>query len=115
MPDELDNLAACVGRGAALMDRTHPNWFRKIDLPSLDMNSCMDCIVGQMFGSYNDVLKDVEDFFPGTFNLQESPAAFGLTTYRDPRESMEQTSARFEVLTKLWRAEIERRRDGTGR
>jgi hypothetical protein len=35
-------------RGAALLDRLYPSWFKKIDLDKLALTSCTDCVCGQL-------------------------------------------------------------------
>lgn len=45
-----------VGEGARLLDRTKPNWFRYIDVPSLSLSHCARCALGQVFGEYTDGL-----------------------------------------------------------
>ncbi len=43
-------IAASVAKGAELLDRIEPGWFRKIDPFRLNMNSCLRCILGQLYG-----------------------------------------------------------------
>ena len=38
-----------VERGAELLDREKPGWERKIDVETLDLSSCSECILGQAF------------------------------------------------------------------
>lgn len=42
-----------IERGAALLDSIRPDWFRCIDVPSLDMDDPERCILGQLFGHYD--------------------------------------------------------------
>lgn len=41
-----------IQRGAALLDQHNPDWWKKIDLRSLDMRSHYDCIMGQLYVNY---------------------------------------------------------------
>lgn len=41
-----------VQTGAALLDRERPGWEQKIDSATLDLNTCTQCILAQVFGSY---------------------------------------------------------------
>jgi hypothetical protein len=108
MQSELD-LAECVKRGAELLDRTHAGWAELIDLSKLDLNDCLHCILGQMFGSFNDVVDYPERTFPGVFDLEIGLDAFGFTTCRGHGEPREVAIGRFRGLTRLWREQIERR------
>ena len=45
-----------VARGVKLLNEKKPGWKKKIDRERLDMSSCEDCILGQLFGSYRDGL-----------------------------------------------------------
>lgn len=48
-----------VGVGAALMDATVPNWYTKVNHETLDMNSCVSCVIGQCF-PYMEEYDDLE-------------------------------------------------------
>lgn len=41
-----------VRRGMTLLDTEEPNWRYIIDLNSLDMSDCEECILGQIYGTY---------------------------------------------------------------
>lgn len=43
-----------VEQGAKLLDELHPDWYTHIDLRRLDLFSCADCIVGQLFPVYTE-------------------------------------------------------------
>src|SRR5690606_23228961 len=38
--------------GLKLINQKNPEWFKKIDLDILDMNSVDHCILGQVYGGY---------------------------------------------------------------
>lgn len=46
-----------VSRGAELLDKNRPDWWLKIDLEKLDMESCCYCILGQLFLTYGEALR----------------------------------------------------------
>lgn len=50
----MSDLDAKVARGIALLDDRMPGWRQRIDLDLLDMSSCDFCILGQLFGDYDD-------------------------------------------------------------
>ena len=37
-----------VAQGAQLLDDTYPGWWRLIDLETLQLSSCTDCVCGQL-------------------------------------------------------------------
>ncbi len=41
-----------VKRGAAWLDGYRPEWYRLIDLDTLDLGSCRKCILGQLMGEF---------------------------------------------------------------
>lgn len=43
-----------VADGADLLDRLEPGWPSRIDLDELSMRSCLDCILGQLFGTFDE-------------------------------------------------------------
>lgn len=42
-----------VRRGALHLDATVPGWADKVDVGTLDIGSCFDCIIGQLVGPYH--------------------------------------------------------------
>lgn len=41
---------AMVNRCATWLDKAHPGWHKKIDIPTLDISSCCNCVLGQVCG-----------------------------------------------------------------
>lgn len=41
-----------VASGVYMLDIFSPGWRQKIDLANLDITSCRDCVLGQIYGSY---------------------------------------------------------------
>lgn len=46
-------LAKRVARGATYLDKVNPLWFHKINLETLDLNSGKNCIIGQLYGTFD--------------------------------------------------------------
>jgi hypothetical protein len=44
-----DAAAVRVARGAAWLDKHYPNWWKTIDLGTLNVASCTRCVLGQVF------------------------------------------------------------------
>lgn len=51
--NQISAVADRVKAGAILLDEIKPGWFRDIDVVLLDLSSCEDCILGQLFGDYD--------------------------------------------------------------
>lgn len=42
-------IAERVARGAAWLDPRYPNWWAKLDISTLDVASCHQCVLGQVY------------------------------------------------------------------
>lgn len=42
-----------IQRGAEILDRCMPGWELKIDIPTLQLDSVMSCVLGQLYGDYH--------------------------------------------------------------
>lgn len=49
-----------VARGAALLDEMHPDWPSMIIPEALALESCKRCVLGQMFGDFNDAPDELQ-------------------------------------------------------
>lgn len=92
-----------VKRGAALLDKDLPGWFRKVDVHVLDVQDTARCVVGQCYGSWID----------GTGRLglrdgvEQSEHGFNLA-WEEYNSAWE--DAYVNELNLLWVKEIEARR-----
>lgn len=48
----IECLTTAVSEGVALLDQAQPDWWKHINLDTLDMSACYSCILGQLYGSY---------------------------------------------------------------
>lgn len=87
-----------VARGAALLDRRRKNWRSKIDVDSLDMAHGSYCILGQLYGYYDDA----PAYLIGGHMLSTLPAENGFDVYEN------QGPRAFTNLTKAWQEELSR-------
>lgn len=46
-------IAQRVARGALLLDRTYPNWERRVDMEVFDIESLKSCVLGQVYGDWS--------------------------------------------------------------
>lgn len=44
-----DTMRERVAQGAKILDEKEPDWFRKIDVATLDFSSYTNCVLGQLF------------------------------------------------------------------
>jgi hypothetical protein len=72
---------AVVGRGAALLDKHKPDWFKLVKAPPV-MWSCDRCVLGQVFGSFSaglEALRRLEgcriDEHSHGFSVRKAPRA----------------------------------------
>ena len=92
----LNEAQACVKKGATLLDRISPTWFKKVNLDKLNMQLCSACILGQLYKDYWNGIDTLQEYF-----LEENfdERKYGFLTNR--------TS--FHILNKYWIKEIQER------
>lgn len=54
-------IIACANRGAKLLDRIQPDWFKRINLRELNLDSGKYCIIGQLNDGYFAPESFIED------------------------------------------------------
>lgn len=60
-----DDLRAAIREEAARLDAVRPGWAAEIDRERLNLGKCRDCIHGQLFGHYLDLMHAVRMREPG--------------------------------------------------
>ena len=45
-------MTSAAHKGALLLDKERPGWEKRIDVGRFDMHSSVDCVLGQLWGSY---------------------------------------------------------------
>jgi hypothetical protein len=88
-----------IERGMAYLDETTPDWWKRIDLDRLRMFHCLDCIIGQLCGSYSNFLRQHD--MPVKWLRDRG---FVLILGQDPPDS-------YPTLTAGWKAAIRARRE----
>lgn len=79
-------------RGAALLDERLPGWRAEIDVDRLDLGNTCNCVLGELFGSYDRGLKML-----GLYDSQAGALGF----FKRGRQT-------WSSLTAGWRALIAR-------
>jgi hypothetical protein len=80
-----------VHDSAAMLDRVKPGWWKKIDLDTLNLASHRQCVLGQLYGSFDRGRVNLRDMVYGDW---------ALSCFYGNRDR------------EAWIAEIERRREG---
>jgi hypothetical protein len=93
MPQQL--FAERVQRGAAWLDQHQPGWDKTIDIYSLDIQFTNCCVIGQIFGDYNEWYAKTNDQF----------------VRRHGFDCLHRKDKNFGKLTKVWMNEIARRQE----
>lgn len=117
-PDLARDLDSRVSAGAKLLDRVEPGWHRRIALDRLAMESCDQCILGQLHGQFWSGFLSVLRPLPSTVLF--SAAGFGFTL-RDSEQNLsacvwpvERVRLRFAALGCLWRIAVLKRVSSDG-
>ena len=92
-----------VKRGAALLDRVSPGWYRRVNVDTLSMVDMEFCIAGQAFG-LNDgnygVASRYRDVMKGLDLNEDGEVLHGFSSKQ----------SHWVLLEHLWNAEIEERK-----
>jgi len=84
-----------VGNGMALLDAKRPGWYKEVDLKTLNIDSCDKCVLGQLYGGYEEGVNKVFPDYIGVWTHGFCPNIFessGLT-----EEWVKQIQARLDI------------------
>lgn len=74
---------ALVAAGAARLDEHIPGWPARVDLDSLDLADCAQCVLGQLFGSYGQAPQELAGNANGRLYGFDRGVLYGGPTYAD--------------------------------
>lgn len=96
-----------VRAGVALLDEQSPRWWKHVDVACLDMDHCLRCVLGQVFGNY----------LRGADMLEIDPQQYGFDVGVPYKLAGDQSEdLHYYVLTRLWTYVIRTRQEqGTER
>mgnify|MGYP001574901318 CR=1 FL=1 len=105
---------AAVNRGVRLLDKVKPKWEEKIDLSTLRLSSPYNCILGQLYGEFNDGSQQLyEDALSVVRNIRKSSYSFLAIDEGGYGFNVLDAGGSYEefisYLTELWTAVIEKR------
>lgn len=108
MSEYNEEMRACARRGIALLDAKRPGWQSKIDVASLDLSHGNFCILGQVFGSYQQGLTDLWDITP---DFVELPDGVTDAEHRTIMAHGFVTNIDYVELGQVWKALLAERAD----
>jgi hypothetical protein len=101
-------------RGAQLLDRVMPHWRHMIDLARLDLIDSQDCILGQLWGDFDDGMNAL---FGKEWTVTDARSC-GFDQYepggswRTWSGSLSDWESFYRTLTQHWRVLITGRKEG---
>lgn len=101
----MHELEIAVKKGSSLLDNVLPDWADNIDNTELDMSSLLDCILGQLYGTF---MVGVQ-----TLGVDADENGFVADDIGDYYElGIHQKRVVYDWLTSLWNDEIDYRVEG---
>lgn len=87
-----------VKKGIEFLDNEIPDWKQQIKLDELDLGKCRKCILGQLFGDYENGLNELDI-------LYSSASDYGFTLSYEVMctQDMDEIRPGFIDLTNAWR------------
>jgi len=78
--------AEAVANGAQWLDEQHPGWWRKLDLETLDLEDCANCVCGQLARtSYAQERSTYRGYLKAYSEVLGFDAMTSLSTYPSPK------------------------------
>ena len=105
-----DLIQVAVERGATILDQHVPRWADLIDLETLNMPSCSNCILGQLYGDFDS---GATKLFGGSSRHQwRSQEVLEKATTHGLLKPAEWEQSAWKDLRDAWMAAIRDRRRG---
>lgn len=82
-----------VRKASESLDDIKPDWYKDIDLDTIDMGDCNECLLGQLFGGYTDGIRTMIGSV-NPYQRQDILRAFNS-----------------DIPKELWKFEVEARRN----
>jgi hypothetical protein len=84
--------------GAEYLDQLEPGWYNRVDVERLDISVATECVIGQLYGSYNN-WRNSKDCGSANFTVKHG------FFVRTPKKK------NWEKQTEAWKQEILARRE----
>jgi hypothetical protein len=111
------SIAKRVAQGAALLDKKRPNWWREIDVDSLDIQSTCGCVLGQLGRTAFPMAQHPYDgglFLVGLPSYHSRAYGFDVSSDADEAATIDEEDRlarnEYTALTAEWKRVIEARR-----
>lgn len=104
-----------VAAGAALLDQVEPDWYRRIALDELGMETCDRCILGQLHGDFLAGFWAITRPLPSHHLFSAAEHGFTLSDEEQRYETEwehDRASLRFAALADAWRFQVRLRQRG---
>jgi hypothetical protein len=103
----MSKILETVEEAALFLDSQDPDWFNRVDLSKLDMDSCYNCVIGQAFGrGYAGDYANAIRMLPGCGTNIDYDAVFDPVFFCNYDRK---TDTPTDCLNRQWKAEIEKR------
>jgi hypothetical protein len=87
-----------VNKGATLLDAVYPRWWENVDIDSLNMSNCRECVLGQLYILYTNGLNHLLGH-----HAHYTSADYGFTLIGNDRLGVYDS---WENLREAWVVEI---------
>ena len=111
----MTELSERIAAGIAILDEAVPGWKKEIDCETLDLSDCSMCVLGQVYGTYNEGLTVLTKRLikPGMSYAKEnditnkfaSDHGFDERAFNEDGEVIE-GSYTFRDMTEAWEKEV---------
>lgn len=105
----MSTIAERVQAGCEYLDEIRPGWEHLIDLGSLNLHSCTDCVVGQLAGPDADLGIAALDDGKNVWDDDKYPADLGFDITDDEVKRAPEFGSRYAGLTDVWKQAIRAR------
>lgn len=104
----MTDLMPRVEKGAAWLDVNRPGWFDAINCDELNIESCSRCVLGQLFGSFDDgMARLVEGYDEWAYNPASGEHGFAAKQCDLPIDTPRDASKLFwRTLRECWMTAI---------
>lgn len=111
-----ENAKLAVKHGIDWLDENHPGWVNKIDLNTLYMSDCGNCVIGQAVGEYRTSIDKASGTSYAGFGTNKEATIWAVEHgFESPRVSYYEERSEapgaygFDELDALWAEEVTKR------
>lgn len=96
-----------VKRGIKFLDENVPDWHDRVDVQKLDLGSCQECILGQLYGSFDDGYRELglSTIESAELGLDSQPVSLPVADYHFFDGMI---SGEYGLLTEAWKLALDK-------